>query len=116
MKPTMDAARRKRAIAASLLWLGLSSVLWLWPLLYFLNQGQGCGADLGLGMFGFPAAAVGTVGAGVMAIRHRHDPAVVAVALSATILGASSLVGAVWALGPWASWMSWAVDHWYGSC
>ncbi len=105
---------RRLRLAVVLAAVIAAMTLWLWPLLYVFLKDE-CGADIGLGLFGFPGAFCGVVACLFLGAAYRQDKAIVVLCVVGGAAGSLSLLGATGA-PPYAQWLQYAVDHWYGPC
>ncbi len=102
-------------LAAVVVALLAALTLWLWPLMY-ASQGDQCGADIGIGLFGFPGAFCGVVACAALGLKYRRDRVLRALCVLGGVAGSLSLFGLVANVPPYALWLDYAIDQWYGTC
>ena len=102
-------------LAAVVVALLAALTLWLWPLMYAFSADK-CGADIGIGLFGLPGAFFGVVACVVLGAKYRRDRVLLALCVSGGVAGSLSLFGLVADAPPYAQWLGYAIDHWYGTC
>ena len=86
--------------------------LWLWPLMYAFS-GNECGADIGIGLFGLPAAFCGVVACMALGAKYRRDTVLLTLRGLGGVAGTLSLFGLVGDAPPYGQWLDYAIDHWY---